>query len=116
VTSYVLVVDDDQTFRRLAVRLLAPLGLGQVVEVGTVASALEVAERLRPVAVLVDVCLPDGDGIDLAVRLAAMPWTPRVLLTSSDLGAALRAGTTPFVAKDQLGDGVLRSQLARDSG
>ena len=114
-TSYVLVVDDDQTFRRLAARLLASLGLGEVVEAGTVASALETAERLRPVAALVDVGLPDGDGVELAARLAAMPWTPRVLVTSSDLGAALRVGPMPFIAKDQLADGVLRSRLADGS-
>jgi CheY-like chemotaxis protein len=116
VTSYVLLVDDDQTFRRLAARLLAALDLGEVVEAGTVASALGAAERLRPVAALVDVSLPDGDGVELARRMAAMPWTPRVLLTSSDLEAPTRAGAIPFIAKDHLADGALRSRLAGGSG
>jgi CheY-like chemotaxis protein len=116
VTNYVLLVDDDRTFRGLAARLLASLGIGEVVEAGTVASALEAAERLRPVAALVDVTLPDGDGVELARRLAAMPWTPRVLLTSSDLAAATRAGAIPFIAKDHLADGTLRSRLTRGSG
>jgi CheY-like chemotaxis protein len=115
VTSYVLLVDDDQTFRGLAARLLAALDLGEVVEAATVASALEVAERLKPVAALVDVSLPDGDGVALAARLGAMPWTPRVLLTSSDLGAASRTGAIPFIAKDHLADGALRSRLAGGS-
>jgi CheY-like chemotaxis protein len=115
VTSYVLLVDDDQTFRGLAARLLAALDLGEVVEAATVASALEVAERLKPVAALVDVSLPDGDGVALAARLATMPWTPRVVLTSSDLGAATRAGAIPFIAKDHLAGGALRSRLAGGS-
>jgi CheY-like chemotaxis protein len=116
VTSYVLLVDDDQTFRRLAARLLAALDLGEVVEAATVVSALEAAERLRPVAALVDVSLPDGDGVELARRMAAMPWMPRVLLTSSDLEAPTRAGAIPFIAKDHLADGALRSRLAGGSG
>ena len=115
-TSYVLLVDDDDTFRRLAARLLAALDLGEVVEAATVGSALEAAERLRPVAALVDVSLPDGDGVELARRLAAMAWTPRVLLTSSDLEPPARAGAIPFVAKDHLADGALRSRLAGGSG
>jgi CheY-like chemotaxis protein len=116
VTAYVLLVDDDQTFRRLAARLLAALDLGEVVEAATVVSALEAAERLRPVAALVDVSLPDGDGVELARRMAAMPWMPRVLLTSSDLEAPTRAGAIPFIAKDHLADGALRSRLAGGSG
>jgi CheY-like chemotaxis protein len=115
VTSYVLLVDDDPTFRGLAARLLAALDLGEVVEADTVASALEAAERLRPVAALVDVSLPDGDGVALAARLVAMPWVPRVLLTSSDLGAATRTGAIPFIAKEHLADGSLRSRLVGGS-
>jgi CheY-like chemotaxis protein len=64
----------------------------------------------------VDVSLPDGDGIELARRLAAMPWRPRVLLTSSDLEPPRRAGAIPFIAKDHLADGALRSRLAGGSG
>ena len=74
VTPYVLVVDDDEAFRGLAARLLARLGIGEVVQAGTVAAALAAAERLQPVAALVDVGLPDGDGVELAARLVAAPW------------------------------------------
>ena len=115
-TSYVLLVDDDETFRGLAARLLAALDLGEVVEAGSVASALDSAERLQPVAALVDVSLPDGDGVELAARLVSMPWRPRVLLTSSDLEAPRSAGAIPFIAKDHLADGALRSRLAGGSG
>ena len=110
--SHVLVVDDDQAFRGLAARVLTALGIGEVVEAGTVAAALEAAERLEPVAALVDVGLPDGDGVDLAARLVAAPWGPRVVLTSSDPAAAARAGSIPFIAKDDLADGDLQSLLA----
>jgi CheY-like chemotaxis protein len=111
VAPHVLVVDDDEAFRGLAARLLATFGIGEVVQAGTVAAALETAERLEPVAALVDVGLPDGDGVDLALRLAAAPWRPRVVLTSSDPEAAAHRGSLPFLSKGRLADDALRSLL-----
>ena len=103
----VLVVDDDPTFRRLARRVLAAHGLDVVAEAGTVADALLTAAEVRPSAALVDVELPDGDGFALAGRLTAMPWSPRVVVTSVQSGAgfpaaALRNGAEAFVPKDGL--------------
>ena len=80
----VLVVDDDPEFRALAVRMLAGMGLSVVGEAGTVEAATRAARRLRPQSALVDVGLPDGDGVTLAGALAALPWRPRIVLTSTD--------------------------------
>jgi two-component system nitrate/nitrite response regulator NarL len=77
----VLVVDDDPEFRELAGRLLAASGLTVVGEADSFSAALAAAERLEPSAVLVDVELPDGDGVALARELAAVPWHPLVSLT-----------------------------------
>jgi DNA-binding NarL/FixJ family response regulator len=112
----VLVVDDDAGFRGLAVRLLAHMGFSVVGEAGTVAEATRAAAALRPDAVLVDVGLPDGDGIALAGELAALSWRPRVVLTSTDRDAATcesaRAiGVAGFIAKDDLADGPLARLL-----
>jgi CheY-like chemotaxis protein len=87
-SSSVLVVDDDPGFQRLARRVLAGFGLDVVGLAGTARAALAAADELRPDAVLVDVGLPDGDGIALAGQLARLPWRPRVLLTSSNADAA----------------------------
>jgi DNA-binding NarL/FixJ family response regulator len=84
VNRSVLVVDDDPQFRAIASRLLAASGLTVVGEADCVSAALSVADRLRPSAVLVDAELPDGDGIKLARELAALPWGPRIVLTSID--------------------------------
>jgi DNA-binding NarL/FixJ family response regulator len=113
----VLVVDDDPDFRRLAARMLRAMGMEVVAEAGTVASALKAAADLRPDAALVDVGLPDGDGVTLAGELAALPWRPRIVLTSSDPDAtspesARSVGAAGFIAKDRLPDGTLRSMLA----
>lgn len=113
----VLVVDDDREFRGLATRMIVAMGLKVVAEAGTYAEAMAAAAELRPDAALVDVGLPDGDGIELAGHLAALPWAPRVVLTSSDADAtttpAVRSiGAEGFIAKDELADGSLLTMLA----
>ena len=113
----VLVVDDDARFRDLAARLLTASNLIVVGQAGTVREAMEVVGPLRPDAVLVDVGLPDGDGLRLSRHIAALPWRPRVVLTSSDRDAtthegALAAGAVGFVAKDDLPDAALSRLLA----
>lgn len=116
VNGTVLVVDDDPAFRGLARRLLATFGLALAGEASTAASAMTAASALRPDAVLVDVGLPDADGIALAGELTALPWHPRVVLTSSDAEAATatdvrRSGAAAFVPKDQLPNAALRTLL-----
>jgi DNA-binding NarL/FixJ family response regulator len=117
--SSVLVVDDDPAFRALAIRVLEAMGLHVVGEASTFAAGAAAAAELRPDAALVDVRLPDGDGFLLAQRLAALPWRPRIVVTSSDPdaaapGAALRAGAVGFVAKADLPDESLRRMLVGD--
>jgi CheY-like chemotaxis protein len=114
-TRSVLVVDDDPAFRELAGRLLAAGGLTVVAEADSVATALATAARLRPAAALVDVELPDGDGIALARALAALPWRPRIVLTSVDgditADAACTAGARAFVNKADLPNAPLAQLL-----
>jgi DNA-binding NarL/FixJ family response regulator len=112
-------VDDDPTFRRLARLLLAAHGLVVVAEAGTVADALSTAMEVRPTAALVDVELPDGDGFTLAGQLAAMPWSPRVVVTSAQSGRsfpseARRNGAEAFVVKDDLPLAPLSTWLAAE--
>jgi DNA-binding NarL/FixJ family response regulator len=115
-TRSVLVVDDDSEFRALAGRLLAASGLTVVGEAGSVAEALVAAGRLEPAAVLVDVELPDGDGIALARELVALAWHPVVVLTSIDGGIttmdeARNVGARAFVNKADLPDAPLAQLL-----
>jgi len=113
----VLVVDDDPGFRRLAWRMLEGFGLAVAGEADSAASALSVAGALRPDAVLVDVGLPDRDGIALARELTALPWRPRVLLTSTNAEAATASevrgsGAEAFVPKNELPGAALEDLLA----
>ena len=115
----VLVVDDDPVFRDLARRVLAAEGLVVVAEAESVETALDAAHALRPDAALIDIGLPDGDGLTLAHQLAALPWRPRILLTSSDPDAASPedvrcSGADAFVAKHELPNAPLVRLLGRD--
>jgi CheY-like chemotaxis protein len=113
----VLVVDDDPSAVRLALRVLEDLEVEVAATAPDAATAIQVANSTRPDAALVDVGLPDRDGIDLAYDLAALPWRPRVVLMSSDSDAVSgidsRPGreALPFVPKQELADGQLRRLL-----
>jgi DNA-binding NarL/FixJ family response regulator len=114
----VLVVDDDPAFRRLAERILEAFELAVAGEADTAASAMSVAGALRPDAVLVDVGLPDSDGIALARELTALPWRPRVVLTSTNAEAATASevrssGAEAFVPKNELPSAALDDLLGR---
>lgn len=118
-SASVLLVDDDPAFRRLARGMLIAAGLTVVGEADTVGTAIVEARRLRPDCALVDVGLPDGDGITLAGELSALPWRPRIILTSTDADAAapedvLRCGAGGFVPKTDLPTVALERLLARD--
>jgi DNA-binding NarL/FixJ family response regulator len=116
-TSGVFVVDDDPVFRDLARRMLECAGLTVLGEAGTVAAAMASVRDLEPSALLVDVGLPDGDGVTLAAHLATLVWRPSVLLTSSDPDAVSpadvrRCGARGFVAKADLPGARLDELLA----
>jgi len=115
----ILVVDDDPAFRELVQRILAEAGLKVVAEADSAAAAISAAKAMKPEAALVDVDLPDRGGIALAQELAALPWRPRVVLTSVDPDAAgpddvRRSGALAFCPKAELANGTLRSLLASD--
>jgi DNA-binding NarL/FixJ family response regulator len=76
-------------------------------EASTAAEGASAARELEPDLVLLDVGLPDGDGIELAKELSALPWRPRIVLTSVDSDAAsadevARSGAHGFVPKHDL--------------
>lgn len=75
----VLVVDDDRDNADTLARLLQRLG-HVVATAHDGVEALTAAESFRPDAIVLDVSLPDGDGLELACRIRAAPWGRDVLL------------------------------------
>jgi len=112
----VLIVDDHAPFRR-SIRVLLELeGFDVVGEAEDGASALDLALRLRPELVLLDVALPDTNGFEVAKKLAGGP--SKIVLTSSreqrDLGRRIvTSGAVGFVPKDQLSGEALVTLLER---
>jgi two-component system nitrate/nitrite response regulator NarL len=112
----VLIVDDDARFRDRAARVLADGGYDVVGTAATLGQARAAVRDARPDAVLLDVHLPDGDGIAFAKELTGADGAPRVLLTSSDAGAVPRrllerSGAAGFVAKVDLATADLDEYL-----
>ncbi|MFE7750338.1 response regulator [Streptomyces sp. NPDC057428] len=112
-----IVVDDDPGFRRIATMLLTARGLRVVAESGDGASALDAVRAHRPHRLLLDLHLPDLDGLTVARRLAELDHPPRIVLTSTDGSLWSQeelesAGIECFVAKDRLFDADLRGMFA----
>jgi two-component system response regulator NreC len=80
----ILVVEDQTLVRELLVFSCRDIRPGSVVHgVGTCAAALEEARRRQPDLILLDLVLPDGDGIELAQPLLAAAPRARLIALSS---------------------------------
>ena len=98
----VLVVEDDEETRRVVVRELAARGY-RVAEAPDGRSALESWERHRPDVVLLDLGLPDIDGLRVIRRIRADATTPIVILSGRyeerEKVEALERGADDYVTK-----------------
>ncbi|MFD6139133.1 response regulator [Promicromonospora sp. NPDC060271] len=104
----VLVADDQEIVRTgLTMILNTQEGIEVVGQAADGRAAVELAQRLRPDVALLDIRMPDVDGIE-ATRLLAGPGVADplavVVITTFDLDeyvyAALRAGARGFLLKD----------------
>lgn len=101
----VLLIDDHALVRKGIGELLQSRGVQVVAAVGSGAEGVRRAVELRPDIIMVDVKMPEVNGIETVKRLrAAGVAAPVVMLTMSredaDLGAALRAGAQGYLLKD----------------
>jgi len=108
----VLIVGDHKGFRGAARHLIEAQGFVVLGEAGDGAGGLQAASDLQPDVVLLDVMLPDGDGLVVADQMSALPEPPMVVLTSSrrrrDFGPRLdRCSARGFVHKGDLSGDVL---------
>ena len=104
-TITVLIVDDHAILRaglRTLLNLQADIEV--VGEAAAGAEALTMVQRLQPDVVLMDICLPDIDGLEVTAKLKKAHPNIRVLiLTMHDdrgfLYPALKAGASGYVVK-----------------
>jgi DNA-binding NarL/FixJ family response regulator len=112
----VLIVDDHAAFRASARLLLESEGFEVVGEAADGASAIEQSTSLAPDLILLDVQLPDFNGLEVARRVTERDDAPAVILISSrdggDFGPLIKAsGARGFVAKADLSGESLRALL-----
>jgi DNA-binding NarL/FixJ family response regulator len=102
----VLLADDQPLLRRgFRMILEAEDGVTVAGEAGDGAEAVELARRVRPDVVLMDIRMPGTDGIEATRRItAAEPGVRVLVLTTFDLDeyafGALQAGASGFLLKD----------------
>jgi len=101
VAQRVLLVEDDPSLRRAIELNLAASGY-QVDVAATGTAGLDLSER-HPDLIVVDLGIPDMDGIDLITRLRVSLTTPILVASARDARtakvAALGAGADDYIAK-----------------
>ena len=109
----VLVVDDERPIRRFLRVALSTEGY-EVGEAGTAAEAIERAVSERPDVVILDLGLPDGDGLDVLRKLREWSSVPVIILSvrgqEADKIAALDSGADDYLTKP-FGSGELLARL-----
>ena len=98
----ILIVDDDLHIRRLLEATLTRAGYVSV-EATTAAEALSQARSCRPDAILLDLGLPDRDGLEIVTLLRQQSPAPIIVISARDATdqkvAALDLGAHDYVTK-----------------
>jgi two-component system, OmpR family, KDP operon response regulator KdpE len=102
VENTVLIVEDEVPMRRFLCQALTSHGFS-VAEAGSLANAEQLATEIRPSAILLDLGLPDGDGLDLLRTFREWSSAPVIVLSARDREddkvTALDAGADDYLTK-----------------
>ena len=113
-----ILLADDQNLIRAGFRALlnAEPDMEVVAECGTGRDAVRLAARERPVVVLMDIRMPEVDGLEATRKIMAdqgLAGTRIIILTTFELdeyiGEAVRAGAAGFLVKDTEPEELLRA-------
>ena len=113
----VLIVDDDEFQIQLLTRVLSDAGI-ELNQAGSGAAALASLGKIRPDLIVMDIQLPDIDGIEVTRRLKSMDrfaTIPVIMITGQSeknvVIESLRAGASDFVVKPFDKDVLLEKML-----
>jgi two-component system KDP operon response regulator KdpE len=102
IMGVVLVVDDEPQIRRVVRNALAELA-AQVLEASTARDAVDLAASSVPDLIVLDLTLPDRDGLDVCRDLRAFTAAPILVLSARDSDrdkvALLDAGADDYLTK-----------------
>ena len=129
----ILIADDHFVVRQGLVALLVPRnGMEVVGEAATGLAAVELAQALQPDVILMDVLMPQMDGVEAIRQIKGQNPAARILVLTSfgereKVAAAVRAGALGYLLKDSSPDDlfyairsvhrgnlVIPQELARD--
>jgi len=107
IKTKILVIDDDINGTRMVKTILDQTGRYEVAQLNDPNGALEVAQKFKPDLILLDICMPGTEGVDVAFRIRSDPElhrVPVVFLTAlvSELeavGDGTPVGAFHFIAK-----------------
>lgn len=98
----ILVIDDEPQIRRVVRNALADDGY-PVIEAGTAKEGIDLAAAEQPVLIILDLGLPDQDGIGVCRHLRSFTAVPIIVLSArhhaSEKEALLDAGADDYVTK-----------------
>ncbi|OXM99508.1 transcriptional regulator [Bifidobacterium vansinderenii] len=120
----VSIVDDDPMICQAMSLILNDYSDGRITVVSTSTNGVEAVERARverPDVVLMDIAMPDGDGIEATARMRALPSPPHVLILTSlspsnTVERAAEAGAEGFVSKTDAPEEIIRRILGACTG
>jgi DNA-binding NarL/FixJ family response regulator len=118
----VLIVDDHLAFSgAVEIAINTQAGMISVAEAASVVEAIDAVRRLAPDVVLMDVHLPDGDGIDATRQIVELGLGTRVLILTAHtdvevMSRAASAGACGFLPKESSVGAVLRAIRAAGDG
>lgn len=112
-TNQILVIDDEPTVRRFIHAALVEAGY-KVIESETATEGLRIAGDQRPAIMILDLGLPDIDGVEVIRRLRKYSRLPIIVLSAraeeSSKIAAFEAGADDYVTKP-IGTGELLARI-----
>ena len=118
----ILIVDDHPLFREGLKSLISRNHRFEVVgEAGNGREGLRMAKKLKPDLVLMDISLPDRDGIELTRDIRGLLSETRIVIVSmhsrvNHITKAFQAGATGYVVKESAGDRLLQGLEAVSEG
>ncbi len=117
----IMIVDDSDVARMLLRDILEAGGYSVVAEAADGVEAVEKYAELRPCVTIMDLQMPNKDGIDATKDILAMDRNAKVLMCSSIdpeglLMAAVEAGASGVVFKPYVADGVLAAIVSTIGG
>lgn len=118
----ILIADDHPVFRKGLRALLASMPRAEVVgEATTGEEAINLAEKLQPDVILMDLQMPGGGGLSAIRQIVQTSPHIRILVVTmfdddDSVFAAMRGGARGYVLKDMNDDEITRAILAVGNG